>query len=354
MNRSHHAALRTTRLARVVAAGAAVTVLAAGCVQGEGPSDSEDGELGTLTLDFATYNPLSLVIKEHGWLEEELSDAGTEVEWVQSHGSNDANEKLRAEAIQVGSTAGSAALLARANGAAQKTILIENQPEWSALVAGPDSDIESMEDLEGASVAATLGTDPYFFLVQALQQAGMSVDDVEVQNLQHADGATALSNGDVDAWAGLDPIMAGQEQEGAELFYRNVDFNTYSVINATEPFIEDHPDTAQTVVDVYEQARQWAQENPDQTAEILAEYGNIETSVAEQVITERTTFDIDPVPGEDQREVLEEVGPIFLDTGDVSSQEDIDQALETLFHPDFAEDREATEAEGTTSSEGDQ
>lgn len=357
MNRSHHASLRTartTRLARVVAAGAAVTALAAGCVQGEGPSDSADGELGTLTLDFATYNPLSLVIKEQGWLEEELSDAGTEVEWVQSHGSNDANEKLRAEAIQVGSTAGSAALLARANGAEQKMILIENQPEWSALVAGPDSDIESVEDLEGASVAATLGTDPYFFLVQALQQAGMSVDDVEVQNLQHADGATALSNGDVDAWAGLDPIMAGQEQEGAELFYRNVDFNTYSVINATETFIEEHPDTAQTVVDVYEQARQWAQENPEQTAEILAEYGNIETSVAEQVISERTTFDVDPVPGEAQREVLEEVGPIFLDTGDVSSQEDIDQALETLFHPEFAEEREATDAEGTAPSEGDQ
>ncbi|MDZ5077463.1 aliphatic sulfonate ABC transporter substrate-binding protein [Nesterenkonia sp. HG001] len=334
------------RTSRAAVAGLAVTLMAAGCVEGEGSGDAADGELATLSIDFATYNPLSLVMMEHGWLEEELADAGTEVEWIQSHGSNDANEKLRAQAIDIGSTAGSAALLARANGTEIHTILVENQPEWAALVTSPDSGISSVEDLDGASVAATLGTDPYFFLVQSLQEAGLEISDVDVQNLQHADGRSALGNGDVDAWAGLDPIMAGAEADGEELFYRNVDFNTYSVINATEPFIEDHPEVAQTVVDVYEQARQWALENPEETAEILAEYGNIDQEVAETVIQERSSFDVDPVPGQAQHDVLEEVGPIFLDTGDVSTQESIDEALESLFHPEFAENREATEAEG--------
>jgi sulfonate transport system substrate-binding protein len=31
--------------------------------------------------------------------------------------------------------------------------------------------------------------------------------------LQHADGKTALIRGDVDAWAGLDPMMAQAEVE---------------------------------------------------------------------------------------------------------------------------------------------
>ena len=336
---------RHSRAARLTTAGAAVALLVSGCVDGEGSAAGADGELETLTLDFATYNPLSLVMMEHGWLEEELADAGTEVEWIQSQGSNDANEKLRAGAIQVGSTAGSAALLARANGSEIHTILIENQPEWSALVTDPESGIDSVEDLEGSTVAATLGTDPYFFLIQALQEAGVDPSDVDIQNLQHADGRTALANDDVEAWSGLDPIMAGAEDEGAELFYRNVDFNTYSVINATEDFIEDHPEVAQTVVDVYEQAREWAQENPEGTAEILADYGSIDLDVAETVIQERSNFEVDPVPGQAQFDVLEEVGPIFIDTGDVSSQDNIDEALETLLHPDFAEDREATEAE---------
>src|SRR5699024_5509055 len=137
-------------------------------------------------------------------------------------------------------------------------------------------------DLEGRSVAATRGTDPFFFLVQAVEDAGLDLDDVEVQNVQHADGYTALNNGSVDAWSGLDPIMAGAE-DGTEFLYRNVDLNTYSFLNATESFLEESPEVAQTVVDTYERAREWALDNPEETAQLLAEEGEIEPDVAEIV-----------------------------------------------------------------------
>jgi sulfonate transport system substrate-binding protein len=97
------------------AADAADRPEAGAAAQTEGWSDDQ------LTLDFATYNPLSLVIKDQGWLEETLGD-DVEVTWVQSAGSNKANEALRAGAVDVGSTAGSAALLARANGSPIRTI----------------------------------------------------------------------------------------------------------------------------------------------------------------------------------------------------------------------------------------
>ena len=49
--------------------------------------------------------------------------------------SNKANEALRAGAIDIGSTAGSAALLARSNGSPIKTIDIFSQPNWAAIAA---------------------------------------------------------------------------------------------------------------------------------------------------------------------------------------------------------------------------
>ncbi len=49
---------------------------------------------GTLNIDFATYNPLSLVIKNQGWLEAALAPQGISVNWVKSAGSNKANEAL--------------------------------------------------------------------------------------------------------------------------------------------------------------------------------------------------------------------------------------------------------------------
>ncbi|NUL46591.1 aliphatic sulfonate ABC transporter substrate-binding protein [Cellulosimicrobium funkei] len=330
------------------AATLAVTALAlTGCVAGEGSGGTAEagasgaaggnGSGGELNIDFATYNPLSLVIKEKGWLEEELSDEGVTVNWIQSAGSNKANEALRAEAVDVGSTAGSAALLSRANGTPIKTISLYSQPEWSALVTTADSDITEVTDLVGKNVAATKGTDPYFFLIQALGEAGVDESEVTVQNLQHADGNAALNNGAVDAWSGLDPIMAGAEAEGAELFYRNVDFNTYGFLNATESFLEESPELAQTVVDVYEQARAWALENPEETAQILAEVAGLEPEVATTVIQERSNLDVDPVPGQAQLDVLEAVGPILVETGDVASQENVDKALAELLEPSFAE-----------------
>ncbi|HEX6954567.1 MAG TPA: aliphatic sulfonate ABC transporter substrate-binding protein [Agromyces sp.] len=323
----------------LVAGAAASALLLSGCVAGENqpaePAAAAEGasvEGQTLNIDFATYNPLSLIVKDQGWLEAE----GVEVNWVQSAGSNKANEALRAGAIDVGSTAGSAALLARSNGSPIKVIDIYSQPEWAAVVVGPGSDIDDVEDLAGRTVAATKGTDPYFFLLQSLEEAGLSADDVTVENLQHADGWAALQNGSVDAWAGLDPIMAGAEEAGATLIYRNVDFNSYGFLNATESFIEEKPEVAQLVVDAYERAREWAEENPEETAEILAEVAGLDLAVATKVIEERANLDIDNVPGDAQVAVLEKIGPVFVELGDVASQEQVDEALETLIHDEFA------------------
>ena len=329
-----------TRLTLLTATVAVAAMAMTGCVAGEGtpaPAPSEGAEWSdtTLTLDFATYNPLSLIIKDQGWLEAELGDDVT-VEWVQSAGSNKANEALRAGAIDVGSTAGSAALLARSNGSPIQVITIFTQPNWAAIAVPTGSDITEVADLAGRTVAATKGTDPYFFLLQALAEAGLSLEDISRQNLQHADGKTALETGAVEAWAGLDPLLATSVYNGAaEIIYDNVDFNSYGFLNATEEFITNNPDLAQLVVNAYERARQWALENPEETAAILAEVAGIDIAIAEATIA-RTVIDIDNVPGDAQRDVLAIIGPIFVESGDVPNQELIDEALEALFNDTFA------------------
>lgn len=333
-------ALRTALLALLSTAA----LVLSGCVAGEnsdsgataGSGDSLSGQV--LDIDFATYNPLSLIIKDQGWLEAQ----GLKVNWVQSAGSNKANEALRAGAIDVGSTAGSAALLARSNGSPIQVIAIYSQPEWAALVAPKGSDITSVEQLRGRNVAATKGTDPYFFLLQALEANGLSAQDITVQNLQHADGWAALQNGSVDAWAGLDPIMAGAEQTGATLFYRSVDLNSYGFLNAREDFLKEKPELAQLVVDAYAAAAVWAAENPAETAKILADAAGLDPAVAEKVITERSNLDVSQVPGADQLAVLEKIGPIFVELGDVQSQQQVDDALSTIINDTFVNGADAS------------
>ncbi|WP_299299426.1 aliphatic sulfonate ABC transporter substrate-binding protein [uncultured Brachybacterium sp.] len=344
----------THRISRRTATALGLSAVAgmglAACVPGEGSENAAAGAAGSggeggagewstdaLTIDWATYNPLSLVIRDQQLIETALGDS-VAVEWVQSAGSNKANEFLRSGSADVASTAGSAALLARANNSPIKVIGIYSQPEWAALVVGKDSDITAPADLAGRAVAATPGTDPYFFLVQTLAEAGLSIDDVELQPLQHADGRSALEGGSVEAWSGLDPIMAAAEVEsGAQLVYRNVDFNTYGFLNATEDFIDNHADVAQVVVDAYEQARTWALANLEATAQLLADAAGIDLAVATTVITERSNLDVSGVPGEDQLAVLEAISPMLSDSGDVQGGADaVEKARGSILHADFA------------------
>ncbi len=288
-------------------------------------------------LDYAYYNPSSLVLRRFGWLEEALQEQGVGVEWVLSAGSNKANEYLRSEAVDFGSTAGAAALLARANGSPIKTVYIYSKPEWTALVVPADSPLTAVEELKGKKVAATKGTDPYFFLLRSLDAHGLTGSDVEVINLQHADGRVALERGQVDAWSGLDPHMAASELDaGSKLLYRNIDFNTYGFLNAREDFINQYPEVSATVLEQYERARAWILENPVEAATILAEEAKISQEVAERELFERTVLDMDPVPGETHAEVLRAVIPIMVAENQVKPGTDVEAVLAELLAPDIA------------------
>src|SRR4051812_22677756 len=148
--------------------------------------------LKEIRLDYAYYSPTSLVLRRFGWLEEAFRADGTAIKWVLSAGSNRALEYLNAGSIDIGSSAGLAALLARANGNPIRTPYIFSRPEWTALVVQKDSPIKTLSDLKGKKIAATKGTDPYLFLLRALKSAGLSRSDIEHVSLQHADGRIAL------------------------------------------------------------------------------------------------------------------------------------------------------------------
>src|SRR3954454_12319899 len=116
-----------------------------------------------ITVDWAYYNPVSLVLKEKGWLEDDLRPLGVGGRWVQSLGSNKALEFLNAGSLDIGSSAGAAALLARLNANPVRAVYVYSKPEWTALVTRPDTGIAKVEDLRGKRIAVTRGTDPYIF-----------------------------------------------------------------------------------------------------------------------------------------------------------------------------------------------
>jgi sulfonate transport system substrate-binding protein len=295
------------------------------------PHVARAAALPALGIDYAYYNPVSLILKQKGWVEAALP--GTKVSWVLSLGSNKGNEFLQANVVQFGSTAGSAAFLARANGSPIRTVFLYSQPEWTALVVAKNSPIATVPELRGKKVAATVGTDPWFFLLRALRDHGMTQRDIQLVNLQHPDGRLALERGQVDAWAGLDPHMAASQLEaGSRLMYRNINYNTFGALNAREDFLQDHPDVVATVLRVYDRGRHYALAHPDEDAQILAAASKLPVPVADIEIKQRTKFP-DPTPGAAYRAAIEGVIPIVREGHLASPGADLDAALAAIVDP---------------------
>ncbi len=300
------------------------------------PTAAHAAQPKEVRLDYAYYAPTSLVLKQQGLLEKALEPQGISVKWVFSQGSNRSLEYLNGGSTDFASTAGLAAVLSRANGAPIKTVYVASRPEWTALVVPKDSPIQSVADLKGKKVAATKGTDPFLFLLQSLQKAGLNKNDVEIVHLQHPDGRVALERGDVQAWAGLDPLMASSElQAGSRLLYRNRDFNSYSVLSVTETFAKQQPALIEQVIAAYEQARQWAIANPDALAQLLADEAKLPLEVAKLQLS-RTDFS-NSQPGAEHVNALKAAAPILLEEGLVRPGTDVAGVVDQLITPQLAE-----------------
>lgn len=288
----------------------------------------------TLKLDYAYYAPTSLVVKDQKLLEKALPN--TQIKWFFSQGSNRSLEYLNSNSIDFASTAGLAAVLSRANGSPIKTVYVQSQPEWTALVVAKDSPIKNLKDLKGKKIAATKGTDPFLFTLQALDTVGLSKRDVQLVHLQHPDGKTALERGQVDAWAGLDPLMAAaQIQSGAKLLYRNVGFNSYSVLSVKEDFAKQSPEAVEAVIKAYEQARKWAKANPDKVAALLAQESKLPLPVAKLQLS-RTNFD-QSIPSTTQAQALKRSGKILTEEDLVRKGTNVNQVVDQLLDPRFAQ-----------------
>jgi sulfonate transport system substrate-binding protein len=288
---------------------------------------------GSLGISYAYYDPLSLVLKDRGLLQQALGP-DVQINWVLSQGSNKALEFLRGGSIQFGQTAGSAALLARANAAPVQVIALTAISEWTALVVPQGSAIHSLTDLKGKRVAATPGTDPFIFLLRALATVGLQPQDITLVPLQHPLGRQALDAGQVDAWAGLDPFMAEAElQRHDVLLYRNKALISPGTLLVREDFAAANPQTVASVLRAYAAARVWAARHPDELARLLAHESGVGLDVAQRQLS-RVDFAGEAV-GPAARAGILQAGPILQASGKLAAGADLAHAEATLVNTDF-------------------
>jgi len=144
--------------------------------------------------------------------------------------------------------------------------------DGSALMVHKDSDIHTLDDLRGKTIAVpNRFSNQRLIIFRVLKQHGMTIDDVKLVEMPPPDMPAALSVRAVDAVISGEPFMAQTEMDG----YGRVLFLTKDVwpefiscvLAVQEDTIHDHRPEVQKLVNGIAQSGKWLDQNMEHRLE---------------------------------------------------------------------------------------
>jgi sulfonate transport system substrate-binding protein len=130
-------------------------------------------------------------------------------------------------------------------------------------------------------------------------------------------------------------MMAQHEvQDGARLFFRKPEANTWGILNAREEFLQQHPDVVRRVLAVYEDARKYSLANYPELKKVFIGVTGLSDAVVDKQLKERTGLTYNRV-GPEQRESILEAGVALQKGGVIKADVDVKKAVDDLIDGRF-------------------
>ncbi|MEM9220771.1 MAG: ABC transporter substrate-binding protein [Cyanobacteria bacterium P01_F01_bin.150] len=206
----------------------------------------------------------------------EANGANVELKWFDGYlesmtafaaGELDGNSQTLNDTISfVGDSAnGQVVVLVNDNSAGNDKIIVEEG-------------INSLEDLKGKTVAIEEGVVDDFLLTLALEDNGMSRDDVEIKNLDTGAAAAAFAAGQADAVGAFPPFWkTALEREGSKELVSSAEFPGAipDLLVMSQTVIDEQPEQVQAIVDTWFDVLAFMDENPDRADAIMAERAGV-------------------------------------------------------------------------------
>ena len=139
-------------------------------------------------------------------------------------------------------------------------------------------DINSLEELKGKSVALEEGVVDDFLLTLALEENGMSRDDIEIKNLETGAAAAAFASGQVDAVGAWPPYwQIALEREGSQELLTSADYPGAipDLLAMSQTVIDEKPDQIQAIVKTWFDTLDYMAQNPEESDEIMAKRASV-------------------------------------------------------------------------------
>lgn len=203
---------------RSFAAVAAVVVLATGLPGCAIDHSKPDAAKPTIRIAYQAFPSGDLIVKNNRWLEDSLPDYN--IKWTKFDSGADVNTAFIAKQIDFGALGSSPVargLSAPLNIPYSVAFILDVAGDNEALVARTGTGIESVADLKGKRVATPFASTAHYSLLAALEQNGLSANDVRLVDLQPQAILAAWQRGDIDAAYSWLPTLEQLETTGKVL-----------------------------------------------------------------------------------------------------------------------------------------
>jgi sulfonate transport system substrate-binding protein len=251
--------------------------------------------------------PLS-ISRLRGTLEKRLAARNVKVAWVGPFiAYAPAAEALNANAIDITIGSSSAAISSLVGTAPISLFAYQwDAGDSSGIVVRNGSDIKTVADLAGRSVAVNRGGTGDYQLTKALEKAGVPSSGVKRAFLSPVDSAAAFASGHVDAWSAWSIFFPTALVDGdARVIAQASDFGSQNAVVyvVRTPFAAEHPDILKDVLEDLRESARWAQQNREEAARLWVQELKLSPAVATRVANYRND---EPVPvGEKELVALE-------------------------------------------------
>lgn len=244
------------------------TALSAACATEEEPSSPDGGV--TVRMGFSAWPgwfPWQVAL-EQGLFE--ANDVDVELQYFEDY--LQSLTALSAGALDANTQTLNDTLISVSGGAAQTIVLVNDNSTGNDQIIVREG-ITSVADLAGKTIAVEAGTVDHFLLLLALDEVGLTGDDVTIEALPTADAAAAFKAEQVDAVGAFAPFTTtALERPGSSVLVTSAEFPgaipDHLVFESS--FVEEHPTEVQKIVQTWFDTLAWIDENRDEAVAIMA------------------------------------------------------------------------------------
>lgn len=195
--------------------------------------------------------------------------------------------------------------------------------DFGSLLVPVDSEVQSADQLEGATVAANTLSNIVDTIVRAsIRNAGGDPSAVEFVAVPFPEMEAALANGDVDAAFAVEPFQTiiRNNEVGRSIAWSWVDAApnmTVAVYFTSGELAESDPDLVQRFTEAMQESLTYANDNPDAVRAIIPEYTEMDPELAAELT-------LPTWPAEINRASSETLAELAVQDGLLSEPPDLD------------------------------